>query len=413
MEKKIPVDRREFMKRAAAGAAAMATPGLVEAQTPAGQAAAPTPPASEPAVEAVEVLTGGRSGSDFMVDIIKSLGVPYVCANPGSSFRGLQESIVNYGGNERPEFLTCLHEESSVAMAHGYAKIEGKPLIVLAHGTVGLQHASMAIYNAWCDRVPVYIILGNTLDAVMRYPGVEWVHSVQDAAAMVRDYVKWDDSPVSLQHFAESAVRAYKVSLTPQAGPVVLVADSELQERPIQENHPLRIPKLTLAAPPQADSGAVAEVARLLVGATNPVLIADRAARSQAGMERLVELAELAAGRGHQHAAEHDAADRSRPDEFPVAPPAQPDLAQRRRHRRGRRHRRPRNFELLRRDQYVSRPDRAQLARRPRRPAPSSSRLPRASSTPRRTTRISSVTRKSISRWRATPKPRCPRSSTR
>jgi acetolactate synthase I/II/III large subunit len=294
LDKKIPVPRREFIKRAAAaGAAAVTAPGMMEAQSPAGQTAGPAPASESSAVDVVEVLTGGRSGSDFMVDIIRSLGVPYVCSNPGSSFRGLQESIVNYGGNEQPEFLTCLHEESAVAMAHGYAKIEGKPLIVLAHGTVGLQHASMAIYNAYCDRVPVYVILGNTLDAVMRYPGVEWVHSVQDAAAMVRDYVKWDDAPVSLQHFAESAVRAYKVSMTPQAGPVVLVADSELQERPIPANDRLRVPKLTLAAPPQADSGAVAEVARLLVGAANPVLVADRAARSQIGMERLVELAEL------------------------------------------------------------------------------------------------------------------------
>ena len=282
------------MKRAAAaGAGAVAGPAFVQAQSSPGQSQASTPPAA-PAVEAVEVLTGGRSGSDFMVDIIKSLGVPYVCGNPGSSFRGLQESIINYGNNTQPEFLTCLHEESAVAMAHGYAKIEGKPLIVLAHGTVGLQHASMAIYNAWCDRVPVYIILGNTLDAVMRYPGVEWVHSVQDAAAMVRDYIKWDDTPISLQHFAESAIRAYKVSLTPLAGPVVVVADAELQERPIPAEHAaLRIPKLTLASPPQADSGAVAELARLLVNAENPVLVADRAARSQAGMERLVELAEL------------------------------------------------------------------------------------------------------------------------
>ena len=168
MKTKNAVGRREFMKRAAAVGAAMAAPVVVEAQTPAGQAAASRQPETQAAD--VEVLTEGRSGSDFMVDVIKSLGVPYICANPGSSFRGLQESIVNYGGNEQPEFLTCLHEESSVAMAHGYAKIEGKPLIVLAHGTVGLQHASMAIYNAWCDRVPVYVILGNTLDATMRYP---------------------------------------------------------------------------------------------------------------------------------------------------------------------------------------------------------------------------------------------------
>jgi acetolactate synthase-1/2/3 large subunit len=281
------------MKRAAAaGAASVAAPAaMAQAQTPSGGAV--SPPSAEPAPEA-EVLTSGRSGSDFMVDVLKSLAFPYVCANPGSSFRGLQESIVNYGGNSAPEFLTCCHEESAVAMAHGYAKIEGKPLAILAHGTVGLQHASMAIYNAWCDRVPVYIILGNTLDASMRYPGVEWVHSVQDASAMVRDYVKWDDTPVSLQHFAESAVRAYKVTMTPWQGPVVLVADSELQERPIAEHGgPLRIPKLTLAAPPQADSAAVVELARMLVNAASPLLVADRAARTAAGLTHLVELAEL------------------------------------------------------------------------------------------------------------------------
>ncbi len=300
MAKKPTVDRREFMKRAAvagagaAGAAAMPGAANAQTQTPAGGVA--SPPASsvpgEPQAEN-EVLTSGRAGSDFMVDVIKSLGFPYVCANPGSSFRGLQESLVNYGGNSAPEFLTCCHEESSVAMAHGYAKIEGKPLAILAHGTVGLQHASMAIYNAWCDRVPVYIILGNTLDASMRYPGVEWVHSVQDASAMVRDYVKWDDTPVSLQHFAESAVRAYKVAMTPWQGPVVLIADSELQERPIDPHAKLRIPKLTLASAPQADQSAVVEVAKMLVGAASPVLVADRCARTAAGMTRLVELAEL------------------------------------------------------------------------------------------------------------------------
>ena len=297
MAKKPTVDRREFMKRAAvAGAAsiAAAAPAAAQTQTPAGGVAsppAPTPP-GEPQQEN-EVLTSGRAGSDFMVDVIKSLGFPYICANPGSSFRGLQESIVNYGGNSAPEFLTCCHEESSVAMAHGYAKIEGKPLAVLAHGTVGLQHASMAIYNAWCDRVPVYVILGNTLDASMRYPGVEWVHAVQDASAMVRDFVKWDDTPVSLQHFAESAVRAYKVAMTPWQGPVVLIADSELQERPIDPHARLRIPKLTLASAPQADQAAIVEVARLLVNAASPVLVADRCARTQMGMTHLVELAEL------------------------------------------------------------------------------------------------------------------------
>ena len=368
--------RREFMRRAAAVSAAMAAPASAIAQS---TTPAPSTPAPEPSTTEPEPLTGGRSGSDFMVDVIKSLGFAYICANPGSSFRGLQESIVNYGGNEKPEFLTCLHEESSVAMAHGYSKIEGKPLAVLAHGTVGLQHASMAIYNAWCDRVPVYIILGNTLDATMRHPGVEWVHSVQDAAAMVRDYTKWDDTPISLQHFAESAVRAYKISMTPPYGPVVIVADTELQERPIAEHHgALRVPKLTLAAPPQADSGAVAEAARLLVAADAPLLIADRARPHSRGARATDRARRAAAGGGRQHAAEHDAADRRRADEFPQSPPAQPDAAQRCRDRRRRRHRRPRDRELLRRDAHLSAIRSNAAHGRRRRPARSWSRSPPA-----------------------------------
>jgi thiamine pyrophosphate-dependent acetolactate synthase large subunit-like protein len=115
-----------------------------------------------------------------MLDVIRSLGIEYCAANPGSSFRGLHESILNYAGNKNPELLTCLHEESSAAMAHGYAKIEGKPMMIMVHGTVGLQHASMAIYNAYCDRVPIFIVAGNILDVNYRRGNAEWVHSVQD-----------------------------------------------------------------------------------------------------------------------------------------------------------------------------------------------------------------------------------------
>ncbi|MGD0956698.1 MAG: thiamine pyrophosphate-dependent enzyme [Candidatus Acidiferrales bacterium] len=241
----------------------------------------------------VEVLTEGRAGSDFMVDVLKYLGLEYICAVAASSFRGLQESVINYGDNQNPEFITCLHEESSVAMGHGYAKVEGKPLGIFAHGTVGLQHAAMAVYNAYCDRVPVYMIVSNVLDATLRDPGYgDWVHSAQDEGAIVRDYMKWDDIPISLPHFAESAVRAYKLAMTPPMGPVLLVVDSELQENPIREGTNQSIPKLTLPSPPQGDSGAVAEAARLLVQAENPVIVVDRAARTQAGIEHLVELAE-------------------------------------------------------------------------------------------------------------------------
>lgn len=241
----------------------------------------------------IRVLENQRPGSDFMVDVIKSLGFEYVCANPGSSFRSLHESLLNYGGNKSPEFITCCHEESSVAMAHGYFKIEGKPLLVLAHGTVGLQHASMAIYNAWCDRVPMFIILGNTLDLTLRRPGAEWAHSVQDAAAMVRDYVKWDDNPTSLQHFSESAVRAYKTAMTVPRGPVLLVADLGLQEGGIRDEKALHIPKTILPTYPAGDAEAVAETARLLVNADFPVIVADRCARTPNGNKLLLELAEL------------------------------------------------------------------------------------------------------------------------
>jgi acetolactate synthase I/II/III large subunit len=295
--KKNSVHRRDFLKNAAAGAVALATVPAASAR-PAGPerrapAAIPISPEAElRALPAAEILTEDRSGSDFMVDVIKSLNIEYVCSNPGSSFRGLHESIINYGGNRSPEFITCCHEESSVAMAHGYAKIEGRPLLTMAHGTVGLQHAAMAVYNAYCDRVPLLIIGGNLIDATRRISQVEWAHSVQDAAAILRDYVKWDDLPVSLPHFAESTVRAYKMAMTPPMMPVLLIVDAELQENPISRDVALQVPKLSPPSPPQGDSGAVDEAARLLVAAENPVLIAGRAARTPAGMSYLMELAE-------------------------------------------------------------------------------------------------------------------------
>jgi acetolactate synthase I/II/III large subunit len=285
--KKLFVDRRNFLRNAVAGTATLLAPGEAARALEAGPvvAKADRPPDAE-------VLAEGRPGSDFMVDVIKSLGLEYICANPGSTFSPLHESVINYGGNQQPELITCCHEESAVAMGNGYAKIEGKPLGVIVHGTVGLQHAAMAIYNTFGDRAPVYILTANIMDATKRRPGFEWDHCAQDIAAMVRDYVKWDDVPISLQHFAESAIRAYKISMTPPMMPVLVVADTQLQEETIRDGTRLHIPKLTLPAPIPGDSGAVAEAARLLVQAENPVIVADRAARTQAGVDHLVELAE-------------------------------------------------------------------------------------------------------------------------
>jgi acetolactate synthase-1/2/3 large subunit len=302
--------RRRFLKGAAAGAAALVTrggPGLegaVDAAS-AGQqpAAARSTPVTGPVnaqlradtePPAVSTRLVEKPGSDFMVDVIKSLGIEFAAANPGSSFEGLHESIINYGGNKMPELLTCCHEESSVAMGHGFAKIEGKPMLALVHGNIGLQHASMAVYNAYADRVPVVMIAGNWRDAGARANGVNSYHSAQDMAIIVRDYVKWDDEPASLAAFAESAVRAYRIAMTPPMGPVLLVVDHDMQLHSMNGMKVApKIPRLVMPSPPAGESGAVREAAKLLVAAENPQINAGRAARTPEGIALLVQLAEL------------------------------------------------------------------------------------------------------------------------
>ena len=289
------VDRRTFLKTTAASAVAAAGAPAAVAQPPAEKAAVAPAQAGAQSNKKERPHPGDivieRPGSDFMYEVIKTLDLEYITTNPGSSFRSLHESIINYGGNSKPELLTCLHEEAAIAMAHGYAKASGKPMGALIHGTVGLQHAAMAIYNAWVDRVPIVMIAGNGLDAAKRRPGTEWNHSVQDPALMVRDIVKWDDYPMSLQHFAESMVRAYKIAMTPPMEPVLVTADIDLQEEAIHEEG-LRIPKLSRSRPPQGDRAALAEAAKWLVAAENPVIIADRAVRNQEGVRLMVQLAE-------------------------------------------------------------------------------------------------------------------------
>src|SRR6185436_3345515 len=295
MKKNAPnkVDRRKFLTGVAvAGAAAVTGDAGKAAMLPAGELTARGPAARRPSTVLAQAeistpsvpspaagnpnLTKGKPGSDFMLDVIKSLDIYYVFTNPASSCRGLHDSIITYCDNKKPELLTCMHEESATAMAHGYFKVSGKPAISLCHGTVGLQHASMGIYNAWCDRVPVIIMTGNSRDANQRRPGVPTTHSVQDPALMVRDIVKWDDQPGSLQHFAESMVRAYRIAMTPPYEPVLMVLDEDLQELAIPQGEKLRIPKYAIPSPPMGESNAVREVARLLVNAENPVIVADR-----------------------------------------------------------------------------------------------------------------------------------------
>ncbi len=300
------VSRRDFLSSATAAGLAAASLGTSEkaltqefAQTRVAALAPPSAmqqsmeddtPAGYSSEEAQEYFVK-NPGSDFMVDILKHLGFDYITTNPGSSFRGIHESIVNYGGNQAPELIEASHEEIATAMNHGYYKVTGRPLAMLAHGTVGLQHAAMAVYNAWCDRAPMVILAGNHLDVQDRRPGVEWSHSAQDCIRVVRDYIKWDDNPVSLPHFAESMARAYKIAMTPPMGPVAITLDGHLQEMEVGDQQ-LMMPAMTPTQPPSGDWAAVREAADWLVEAENPVIVVDLMSHDQEGMERLIALAE-------------------------------------------------------------------------------------------------------------------------
>jgi thiamine pyrophosphate-dependent acetolactate synthase large subunit-like protein len=222
-----------------------------------------------------------------MVDVVKKIGFEYAAINPGSTFQGLHESLINYGKNTAPEILTCLHEEAAVAMAHGYAKAAGKPMLVAVHGTVGLLHSSMALFQAWADRVPVVLIVGHHRNpsGVINRP-----HSAQDMGLLVRSFVKFDDEATTLERFAEAAMRAYKIAMTPPMGPVVLTVGAELQESIVGSDP--RIPELVLPAPPQGETAAVREAARMLVAAENPLIQIAKLGRTPKAWDLLIELSE-------------------------------------------------------------------------------------------------------------------------
>jgi len=304
------VGRRNFLKGAAVAGAATTFTGQADAKTETtDEGTKATPPTneqmqleastpnqlaqSEQLAVGLGPDTAAYYGSDFMVDVMKSLDLEYVFSNPGSSFLGIHESISVYADNTKPEFITCMHEESAAAMCNGYYKAALKPAAMMCHGTVGLQHAAMNIYNAWCDRAPMVAILGNHADASARLGATTWRHSAQDPAAMVRDYTKWDDQPHSLPAFANSFVRGWKIAQTPPMEPIAIVADAELQLMEVEDRDMLSIPRYTPSEPPQGERGAVREAAQMLVSADNPIVIADRAARTPSGMKLLVELAEL------------------------------------------------------------------------------------------------------------------------
>ena len=237
---------------------------------------------------------GGTWGSDSIAACLRALDVPYLALNPGASYRGLHDSLVNHLGNAAPQMLLCLHEENAVAIAHGYAKTSGRMMGTVLHSNVGLMHATMAIFNAWCDRVPL-LILGATgpWDAARRRPWIDWIHTTADQGALVRDYTKWDNQPGSIPAAIEALLRASQIAQTAPRGPVYVNLDAALQEAKTDGLAP--IPDVARFAAPTAPPPAAAEVTRaaaLLNSAKNPVILFGRMSRNVADWQRRVGLAE-------------------------------------------------------------------------------------------------------------------------
>ncbi len=252
-------------------------------------------------IERPASLPGGNAlfGSDVVAEVLRALEIPFVALNPGASYRGLHDSLVNHLGNATPQMLLCLHEEHAVAIAQGWAKMTGRPMAVVVHSNVGLFHATMAIFNAWCDRMPV-LVLGATgpVDAVKRRPWIDWIHTAQDQGALVRNYVKFDAQPASAEAAREALLRAAWMAHTAPMGPVYVNLDAAMQEAPLEQPLPPLpsarfVPGMTSAVP----AGAVTEAVALLRGAARPLIMAGRVSRDPAAWSRRVALAEALGAR--------------------------------------------------------------------------------------------------------------------
>src|SRR5256714_4129162 len=238
-------------------------------------------------------------GSDVIAETLRALEIPYIALNPGASYRGLHDSLVNYLGNSAPQMLLCLHEESAVAIAHGYAKATGKAMAAAVHSNVGLMHASMAIFNAWCDRMPV-LVLGATgpVDAAKRRPWIDWIHTARDQGALVRGYTKWDDQPASPAAAREALLRALWIAQTAPLGPVYVNFDAEMQEAKLAELlAPVEVVRLMrpVASGPAAE--AIAKAAAVLKAAKNVVMLIGRTSRAEVAWDARVRLAEATGAR--------------------------------------------------------------------------------------------------------------------
>lgn len=233
-------------------------------------------------------------GSDAIAAMLRNLDLPYIALNPGASYRGLHDSIVNYLGNRAPQMILCLHDETAVSIAQGYCKASDRMMAAALHSNVGLMHASMPIFNSWCDRTPV-LIVGATgaWDAMKRRPWIEWIHTCSDQAGLIRNYIKWDNQPGSVGAAAEALLRASQIAQTAPRGPVYINLDVSLQEEQLESLPPLPdASRFPVPQSPQPSMESVAEAARLLSNARNPVMLAGRCSRSVEAWKARVALAE-------------------------------------------------------------------------------------------------------------------------
>src|SRR5262245_51578017 len=233
-------------------------------------------------------------GSDVVAEVTRRLDLKYIALVPGASYRGFHDSIVNYLGNSNPQMVICLHEEHAVSIADGYGKVTERPMAVALHANVGLMHATMPIFNAWCDRTPM-IIFGATgpVDAHRRRPWIDWIHTSKDQASIIRDYTKWDDQPASPQAAVESVLRANQIARSAPCGPVYICLDAGLQESELVEE--IVIPDAARFAPPLSPAvpyDSLLGVLQAIDKAKFPLILMGRVSRKQADWDRRVRFAE-------------------------------------------------------------------------------------------------------------------------
>ena len=239
--------------------------------------------------------TSARWGSDVAAEMLRALDIKYVALNPGASYRGLHDSLVNHLGNRHPQMILCLHEDHVVSIPHGYAKATDEMMACVLHSNVGLMHGLMGIYNAWCDRMPVMVV-GATGPVQMekRRPWIDWIHTAKDQGALLRNYTKWDDEPRSAEGIVEGFLRGAQICRTTPRGPVYICLDAGLQEQLLEK--PVAIPDISrfgVPEEPSASAAQVHEIANLLAQARNPLILMGRVSRNQAAWDRRVRLAEL------------------------------------------------------------------------------------------------------------------------